>query len=97
MELKLAFRQRQTEKSIADEPGRFSEVECVALRFSLFLILRNCQEILNQGNADQSMTDPSLSQLLKTNGVPKVMSIITQLSTFDLIADAQPGKGADFK
>jgi len=55
------------------------------------------QEIINHGNADQSMTDPSLSQLLKTNGVSKVTSLIEQLSIFDLIADAQPGKGTDGK
>lgn len=55
------------------------------------------QEIINHGNADQSMTDPSLSQLLKTNGVANVTAHIEKLSTFDLIADAQPGKGADGK
>jgi hypothetical protein len=55
------------------------------------------QEIINHGNADQSMTDPSLSQLLKTNGVAKVTAHIEKLSTFDLIADAQPGKGEDGK
>jgi hypothetical protein len=59
--------------------------------------LEIAQEIINHGNADQSMTDPSLSQLLKTNGVPKVTSLIEQLSIFDLISDAQPGKGTDGK
>jgi len=55
------------------------------------------QEIIKHGNNDGTLTDPSLSQLLKTNGVPKVTSLIEQLSIFDLIADAQPGKGTDGK
>jgi hypothetical protein len=54
-------------------------------------------EIINHGNADQSMTDPSLSQLLKSHGVAKVTNMIEQLSAFDLIDDAQPGKGDDGK
>lgn len=55
------------------------------------------QEIINHGNADRALTDPSLSQLLKSNGVAKVTAHIEQLSNFDLIADAQPGKGDDGK
>jgi hypothetical protein len=55
------------------------------------------QEIIKHGNNDGTLTDPSLSAMLKSNGVAKVTNMIEQLSAFDLIDDAQPGKGADGK
>jgi hypothetical protein len=55
------------------------------------------KEIINHGNADCSMTDPSQSEILRSKGVPRVTTIIEQLSAFDLIADAKPGKGCDGK
>ncbi len=55
------------------------------------------KEIINHGNADGSMTDPSQSEILRSKGVPRVTTIIEQLSAFDLIDDAQPGKGCDGK
>jgi len=55
------------------------------------------QEIIKHGNNDGTLTDPSLSGMLKSNGVAKVTNMIEQLSAFNLIDDAQPGKGDDGK
>jgi hypothetical protein len=60
----------------------------------------NCelaQEIIKRGNKDGTLTDPSLSAMLKTTDVAEVTKIIEELSAFDLIDDAQPGRGDDGK